>query len=185
MFNITIVVTNEIKMIFQGDNYTDKLFGVALLPFFSLVFFWSAFLPETTITGKIVAVIIGLFILVFSILYFTYGRYKVQCKENQIVKIHTSSRIPIKYYSYQDLNLLKFVNPLKGSKRVFFHFKNKNNKETKFDIDFDDLNEIIPLVIYCKKMNTTTKIEVKSYDDKMRKFIIRELEKESYYFLIY
>jgi hypothetical protein len=172
-------------MIFQGDNYNDKLFGVAFLPFFSIVFFWSAFSPDITITGRIVAVIIGLFILIFSILYFTYGRYKVRCEENQIVKIHTSSRIPIKYYSYQDLNLLKFVNPLKGSKRVFFYFLDKHKKETKFDIDFDNLNEIIPLIIHCKKMNTNTKIEVKSYDDKMRKFIIRELKKETCEFIIY
>lgn len=172
-------------MIFQRDNYTDKLFGVAFLPLFSLVFFWSAFLPETTITGKIVSVLIGLFILIFSILYFAYGRYKVQCEENQILQIHTSSRILIKHYAYEDLEILKFVNPLKGSKRVFFHFKNQQKSKTKFDVDFENLNEIIPLIIHCKKTNANIKIEVKSYDGKMRNFIIRELEKESYHFLIY
>lgn len=172
-------------MIFQGDNYTDKFFGVAFLPLFSLVFFWSSFLPETTIMGRIIAVMIGLFILIFSILYFTYGRYKVQCEENQILQIHTSSRISIKYYAYENLELLKIVSLNGGPYGVYFYFNNQQNRTTKLLVEFDSLNKIIPLIIHSKKLNTTTKIEVKSYDGKMRKFIIRELQKESYNFLIY
>lgn len=172
-------------MIFQGDNYTDKLFGVAFLPFFSAIFFWFAFSPETTTIGKVISVLIGLFILVFSILYFVYGRYKVQYEENQIVQIHTSSGIPIKYYSFEDLELLKIV-PLNGGPYgVYFFINNKQNRKTKLFVDFDNLNKIIPLIIHCKKLNTNTKIEVKSYDGNMRKFIIRELRKESCDFLIF
>lgn len=172
-------------MIFQGDNYTDKLFGIAFLPLFSVIFFWSAFSSETSTFGRIIAVIIGLFILIFSILYFVFGRYKVQCEESQIVQIHTLSSIPIKYYSYEDLELLKVV-PLNGGPYgVYFFFNNQQNSKTKLFVDFDNLNKIIPIIIHCKKINANIKIEVKSYDGKMRKFIIRELKKESCNFLIY
>lgn len=138
-------------MVFKSDNYSERFFMVALLPWASIVFFWPLFSSEPTFTGKIILSVSGLALLILPVRSFIFRRYQIVCEENEIRVSNFLKSIGDKTFSYHQLESITFAGG--GSEYCRFVFCNESGKKSRFSVELNKQEEIIQLILHCKEKN--------------------------------